>query len=407
MASNTYGTIKLSTAEDVGAVLKKKTGSADGYKPKEWADTINLLGLLPIRTASGTIAHFEDGADDVPMKSVVANIVPIQSGTGTPSPSNPRPISGTDELTLTKTGANIYNPNSEIVPHSTYGFFNLCPNNTELSIQLFDNDNTVSLSGISFGFSKGLTENGEQSEVNAGYNWIVRSGTDTGERTNIRVVTCDQFFFSPKTQETLDAINARYYINIVVGSTIPTTFEPYNAETYTFDLGQEIMGGTADCVGGVGSITHIKKRLLHTDNWGTAQNAFYLDNFFTDMTSAFATSKQNPKCKCNIYIENDVVNYSGNVNDRDDYSFFNQLSPYQERLWVKDSTFSTLSDFLTYLENNEVYICIPLATPTDFTFEGQPMNSYLGTNNLYTDSGEVLDVEYRADMNLLISELGG
>ena len=159
-------------------------------------------------------------------------------------------------------------------------------------------------------------------------------------------------------------------------------------DTTSVALGQEIIGGTADVVGGVGSITHIKKRLLHTDNWETAQNAFYLDNFFTDMPSAFVTSKQNPKCKCNVYIENDVVNYSGNVNDRDDYSFFNQLSPYQERLWVKDSTFSTLSDFLTYLENNEVYICIPLSTPTEFTFTGQPIKSLLGTNNVWTDSGD-------------------
>ena len=51
-------------------------------------------------TASGVIASFSDGAEDVPMDSCVVNIEPVQSGSGDPSPSNVRPISGWSEVNV-------------------------------------------------------------------------------------------------------------------------------------------------------------------------------------------------------------------------------------------------------------------------------------------------------------------
>ena len=51
-------------------------------------------------TASGDIASFTDGADDYPVKDLVAHIDPVQSGSGDPSPDNVRPITGW-------TGANV------------------------------------------------------------------------------------------------------------------------------------------------------------------------------------------------------------------------------------------------------------------------------------------------------------
>lgn len=52
-------------------------------------------------TASGAVATFIDGGDDKPMKSLVVDIEATQSGSGTPSPSNIRPISGHTDVTVT------------------------------------------------------------------------------------------------------------------------------------------------------------------------------------------------------------------------------------------------------------------------------------------------------------------
>lgn len=66
---------------------------------------VNVPDGFPTDTASGAIASFPDGADDVPVKSLVAQIAPVQSGSGDPSPTNIRPISGWTSATITRTGA--------------------------------------------------------------------------------------------------------------------------------------------------------------------------------------------------------------------------------------------------------------------------------------------------------------
>lgn len=66
------------------------------------SDEVDEQGALiqnPTKTVSGAIAHFTDGAD-MPAKSVVVNIEPVQSGTGTPSPDNVRQISGWESVNV-------------------------------------------------------------------------------------------------------------------------------------------------------------------------------------------------------------------------------------------------------------------------------------------------------------------
>lgn len=57
-------------------------------------DLNNNKAPIIIDSASGAIATFPDGADDLPVESMTVQIEPVQSGSGDPSPSNIRPISG-------------------------------------------------------------------------------------------------------------------------------------------------------------------------------------------------------------------------------------------------------------------------------------------------------------------------
>ena len=67
-----------------------------------------------LETASGAIASFDDGADGMPLKSLTVNIEPVQSGSGDPSPTNVRPISGW-------TGCNIvHSPTTDAQDGTTY-----------------------------------------------------------------------------------------------------------------------------------------------------------------------------------------------------------------------------------------------------------------------------------------------
>lgn len=95
------------TLTGISNVIRKKDGTSALIDPADYADRINLMGMLEEKTESGTIAHFDDGADAVPLKSLVASIVPI-GGKGTPQ--SPIAISGVDAVKITHTGKNMLNP---------------------------------------------------------------------------------------------------------------------------------------------------------------------------------------------------------------------------------------------------------------------------------------------------------
>jgi hypothetical protein len=74
------GGVPASLKHDMNVVLNKKFNSLDDYDPKEWPELTNLLGKLPEKTASGSIAHITDGADEVPIKSCEVALSPSLDG---------------------------------------------------------------------------------------------------------------------------------------------------------------------------------------------------------------------------------------------------------------------------------------------------------------------------------------
>ena len=60
--------------------------------------------FLPSDTASGSPATFPDGAKNVAVDELITTIVPQQAGSGTPSPSNPRALSGRTQAEITHNG---------------------------------------------------------------------------------------------------------------------------------------------------------------------------------------------------------------------------------------------------------------------------------------------------------------
>lgn len=83
------GSILISKANEIGAVLNKKFNTDRGFKPKEWASAISKLTPLQVKTASGAIASFPDGADAVPLTSLVCDINPKQDLHGYSKPWAP------------------------------------------------------------------------------------------------------------------------------------------------------------------------------------------------------------------------------------------------------------------------------------------------------------------------------
>ena len=69
-----------------------------------------LEALMTETTTEAGIASIDDAAGGLPLKQFVGNIQPAQAGTGDPSPSNVRAISGYTGVTVTRAGKNIAKP---------------------------------------------------------------------------------------------------------------------------------------------------------------------------------------------------------------------------------------------------------------------------------------------------------
>lgn len=61
------------------------------------------LAALVTKSVTGNPAIIPDGADGVPFRSLTVDIVPVQTGSGDPSPSNIRPITQISSVKITQT----------------------------------------------------------------------------------------------------------------------------------------------------------------------------------------------------------------------------------------------------------------------------------------------------------------
>lgn len=89
--------LETPTDGDLMYIVDDETAS----KKVTMANLKRVLGGNVTGTVEGASVSFSDGADGIPMKECKVTIIPIQTGSGTPSPSNVRPISGHSSITVT------------------------------------------------------------------------------------------------------------------------------------------------------------------------------------------------------------------------------------------------------------------------------------------------------------------
>lgn len=96
------------TKTETDTLLSGKASESDLEElQEEMADYRQMyLDSLIHTTASGSIASFSDGADGLPMDYCTAIIEPKQEGSGDPSPTNVRPISGSTGTNVVRDGQN-------------------------------------------------------------------------------------------------------------------------------------------------------------------------------------------------------------------------------------------------------------------------------------------------------------
>ena len=107
--------------EEQQEIARTNIGAAPEVIPDSTPGNITVIGsnnnivdggfkatyIFPVGSASGAVATFSDGADGLPIKSMTVQIKPVQAGTGDPSPSNVRAISGWTGAKISDAPANL------------------------------------------------------------------------------------------------------------------------------------------------------------------------------------------------------------------------------------------------------------------------------------------------------------
>lgn len=79
-------------------------------KDTEARKSISVLNqITTYEQKSGSIASFDAFTANVPIRSIIAQIEPIQEGSGDPSPNNIRLISGWASAEINRTAINVWN----------------------------------------------------------------------------------------------------------------------------------------------------------------------------------------------------------------------------------------------------------------------------------------------------------
>ena len=212
-----------------------------------------LAKVMVSDTASGTIASFTDGSDVLPAKSVLVTLEPKQSGSGTPSPSNIRPISGWDEVETHKTGVNVWDEEWEL------GDISASTGENTSNTSVIRTKNYIPVLPKTVYFAKFGTATGYSVRsrfYDADKNYIGTSAYGGAQvQYNQPFTTLENAHYMRFTPQPEYGTTYNNDISINYPST-DHDYHAYQGHTYTTDLPQTVYGGTLDVVSGVLTVTH-------------------------------------------------------------------------------------------------------------------------------------------------------
>ena len=385
--------------------------SGDLSDQTDLAEALDAKAPVIVNSASGSIASISDAIAGNAV-GLTVDVEPVQSGSGDPSPSNVRPISGWTSAKVTRTGKNLFTSYSSGTGGTNNGVtFTV---NTDGSISavgtatggnaafaifgqakrsLYPNlqGKTVTLSGCPSGGSANtyylngfrMANSGETTAADYGNG--VTFVWDTGERTdyNISIVV-----------KSGASINDTFYPQLELGTTA-TSYVPYSGEQVTIDLDGTRYGGTVDVVNGTMMVTKAFATFTgaNTEYWGV--HGSIASWFYTDvLTDAYKSNSDANFAISNAYKQRKYYDATSLVNG--EFSIGSPDGTTYLRLIVKDTRFTTVSEFTTNLASNPLQVCYELATPQTVTLTPAQLSLLQGDNVVWADCGDV-SVSYKAD----------
>lgn len=386
--------IPASLKNAMNAVFNKKFGtSGQNYPPKQWPDDVNLLGPLPEKTVAGAIAHTDDAADTVPVKSVICSIVPKQAGTGTPSPTNVRALSGYTGLTASQRGKNLLDSSTGTGTGTIWFYYD--------NGFLFRKGVTYTFSVVVPVTTGSIAIYGTDHTTQIAYAYISATSSKLTFTPTDDVLGCPRIYSSGlQLSDVSDAM-------IEIGSS-QTTFEAYNAAADISDSWSSIgaiLGGERDLTEGTLKNSQILIDLSELE-WNMDNDTRFRSRQ-TGYTAAsgWSGSWQNTKSNCFV-CENPSTSFA----NRSDYSFANITQNYYNfDIKVPSGLFANADAFKAWLSDvdgngTHAVIVIDMLTSTTYSnLATYDFETLYAVNNFFSDIvGGQTQVTYRQDIDLAL-----
>ena len=354
---------------------------------------------------------------------------PAQEGTGTPSPENIRPIKGRDSVTVNRCGENVIE------------FLSTEDSSSDIKIAV-DAEKNITLNGtlagkgnitigtcrlhwvagktytmyvkkvggsVSLGSGDGITF--AYALFTTDYNHFFRGDTNS---TNLDVyiasdaalVETELVFMLQCWRKGTVFNNFKFQIEVVEGTTTPSTYAPYNGQTNTLTLPETVYGGEVDAVSSEGQETQKLVILNGTESWNSwginAHNPAITGFYTYDINDYDAI---NSKGICS-HLETPNQDVWGGRNAGIGFATVGSSRYFMFSMMTSSlpdiSAGHEVASLKAYLAaqndaGTPVQIAYKLAEPVPFTATGaQPLSALAGVNTVLTDADSAT-VTGRAD----------
>lgn len=317
--------------------------------------------------------------------------------------SNICPISGWDEVKVTRTGKNLFSK-----PYYE-------DRNIIAGVDVITNDEGhITLNGTATStFYYNFGTRGSNEKLYKPGTYTLSGGTASSSKFRIVVVKNGQYFTATGNKTTTFTLseeaeiyfygtassgttfsNETYYPQLELGSTA-TAYEPYQGDTYQIQLGQTVHGGKIDVVNGVLTVTHGVKVLDGSETWYWSPNnnlaqTVVQNGVVTDGVTQYNSYTQNSTFSDKSWAARSSVDGS--------IGMFCGASS----LYAKYSKFTTAEEAKAFFAENPTTVVYELVTPITIDLTPIEVAVLTGqTNNIWADCGDV-SVEYAADLKTYI-----
>ena len=372
------------TADDY--IKNKPDLSVYAEKEALWQDATASGNPVTIKTQSAQAA-----------KQTILTMAPIQSGSGTPSPDNVRPISGRTQAEIKTFRKNML-PKDTISTGTDNGITYTVNSDGTISLSntatdLSRKSGTFMLNKGRYIFTSGVAESFTTYDtyLMAGGSTIARGGI--GQTNSFELSEPTSVSLSIRVRQGVTP-NITIYPMIRSAEDADATFKPYVApQTVTIPFGSTIYGGTLNVETGELTVDREIVDLGSLEWTKSTTDAFYSDGIKNEVKPT-GTWSEKADLICTIYEGLSMTQVY--TNHENGLAVAQSTGNYPGRLWAYDAdkTSYTAEQFTTAMDG--VKVVYKLNTPTTTTITAAQVNLLKGLNNVSTDA-DGISLTYFAD----------